>query len=112
MMPIHGSEPMPTTGDEIDTETDEVRAGSTPHIVRWVLAISLLAAIVLLTVIWVIGAGSSDQNNQSVNAEIHAAQANAGGSDNAVVSDHADQMNAATPGESQEPQNMPNKKSG
>jgi len=103
---------MPTRGDEIDTEVDEVRAGSTPHIVRWVLAISLLAAIVLLTAIWVIGAGLSDQDNQSVGAEIHAAQANAGGSDNAVVSDHANRMNAATPGESQEPQNMPNKKSG
>ncbi|HSQ96678.1 MAG TPA: hypothetical protein VLM18_11360 [Croceibacterium sp.] len=103
---------MPTRADEVDTEADEVRAGSTPHIVRWVLAISLLAAIVLLTAIWVIGAGSSDQNNQSVNAEIHAAQANASDSNNAVASDHADQSNAATPGEGQEPQNMPNKKSG
>lgn len=104
---------MPTTGDEVHTDTDDVRAGSTPHVTRWMLLFGLIGAIVLLTAIWVIGASSSDQNNQTVDAQIRAAQANqAGGKDNGVASDHADQLSAATPGASQEPQNMPNKNAG
>jgi len=101
---------MPTEGNEIHADVDDARAASTPNVVRWVLLISLFAAIVLLTAIWVIGAASSDQNNQTVDAQMRAAQDNR--HDDSVVSDQADQMNAATPGESQEPQNMPNKKSG
>jgi hypothetical protein len=101
---------MPTQGDEIHADVDQARAGSTPNVVRWVLGISLLAVIVLLTAIWVIGAASSDQNNQTADAQIRAAQQN--GQNDAVVSDHADEMNAATPGESKEPQNMPNKNAG
>jgi hypothetical protein len=34
--------------------TTEVRQGRTPHIVRYVLAISLTAAIVALAVVWVV----------------------------------------------------------
>jgi hypothetical protein len=101
---------MPTQGDEIHADVDQARAGSTPNVVRWVLGISLLAVIVLLTAIWVIGAASSDQNNQTASAQIRAAQQN--GQTDAVVSDHADEMNAATPGESKEPQNMRNKNAG
>ena len=36
-------------GDEIHETTEEARAGSTPNIVRWILVISLLAAILLLS---------------------------------------------------------------
>ena len=101
---------MQPQGDEIHTDIDEARAGSTPNIVRWVLLISLFAAIVLLTAIWVIGAWSSDQNNQTAGAQISAAHES--GQTDSIVSDHADQMNAAKPGESKEPQNMPNKNAG
>lgn len=41
---------------QLHAETDAARAGSTPHIVRWILAISLLAAIVLLSAVWISGA--------------------------------------------------------
>ncbi|HEY1125902.1 MAG TPA: hypothetical protein VGE65_09730 [Sphingobium sp.] len=41
---------------EIHKSTDDARAGSTPHIVRYVLGISLLLAIGALTTIWVSGA--------------------------------------------------------
>jgi hypothetical protein len=41
---------------EIHKSTDDARAGSTPHIVRYVLGISLFLAIGALTVIWVSGA--------------------------------------------------------
>ena len=50
---------MPTNGERIHADVDEARAGSTPNIVRWVLVISLLAAIILLTAIWVIRWSSS-----------------------------------------------------
>ena len=49
-------------GDEVHVETDEARGGSTPHIVRWILAISLLAAIALLSVIWITGAASQRES--------------------------------------------------
>jgi hypothetical protein len=52
---------MERQGEEVHIETTEARGGSTPHIVRYVLVISLLLAIGALTLIWVTGAVSSDQ---------------------------------------------------
>jgi hypothetical protein len=43
-------------GDEIHITTEEARAGSTPHIVRYVLGISLTLAIIGLSLVWIIGA--------------------------------------------------------
>jgi len=104
---------MQTNGEEIHADMEDARAASTPNVVRWVLIISLVAAIVLLSAIWIIGAWSSDQNNQTVDAQVRAAQAAGGGSHtDSVVSDHADRMNATSPGESTDPQNMPNKNAG
>jgi hypothetical protein len=100
---------MQTQGDEVHLDVDAARAGSTPNITRWVLTFSLIAVIVLLTAIWVIGAWSSDQNTQSVGAQLQASQKQARGANDSVVSDHADEMDAVTPGQSSEPQNMPNK---
>jgi len=37
---------MERRGDEVHLKTDEARAGSTPHIVRYVLAFSMLLVIV------------------------------------------------------------------
>jgi hypothetical protein len=51
-------------GDEVHLDEDEARAGSTPHIVRYVLAISLFLVIVLLSAIWMTGAimhGNSEE---------------------------------------------------
>nr|WP_166176936.1 hypothetical protein [Altererythrobacter segetis] len=101
---------MQTSGEEVHADVDEARAGSTPNVVRWVLLISLLATIVLLTAIWVIGAWSSDQNNQTADARIRAAER--GGQNDSIVSDKADRIDAAKPGESQDPQNIPNKNAG
>lgn len=55
-------------GNETHIETDEARGGSTPHIVRWILAISLLAAIVLLSIIWITGAATQSEAEGSANA--------------------------------------------
>ena len=43
-------------GDEVHLNTEEVRSGSTPNIVRWVLGISLFLAIAALSAIWITGA--------------------------------------------------------
>ncbi|MCB2047868.1 MAG: hypothetical protein KDE32_06520 [Novosphingobium sp.] len=55
-------------GTEIHVNEDEARAGSTPHIVRYVLAISLILAIAALSLIWITGAlhTSDAQDNQSI----------------------------------------------
>ena len=52
-------------GEEVEVTTTEARGGSTPHIVRYVLAISLLLAIGALSIVWMTGAASSDQPEQS-----------------------------------------------
>jgi len=51
-------------GEETHITTDEGRGGETPHIVRYVLVISLFLAIAALTLIWVTGAMTSDQPNR------------------------------------------------
>ncbi|MEO8175856.1 MAG: hypothetical protein ABI626_04260 [Sphingomicrobium sp.] len=43
-------------GDEVHLTESEASGGVQPHIVRWVLGISLLLAVALLSAIWIIGA--------------------------------------------------------
>lgn len=43
-------------GEEIHVETEDARGGSTPGVMRYVLGISLLLAIVLLSLVWIIPA--------------------------------------------------------
>jgi len=47
---------MQKLGEEVHLDVDEARSGETPHIVRYVLAISLLLAILTLSAIWMTGA--------------------------------------------------------
>jgi hypothetical protein len=47
---------MQRDGDEIQVSTEEASGGSTPHIVRYILGISLVLVIVALSLIWIIGA--------------------------------------------------------
>jgi hypothetical protein len=49
---------MQRDGDEIQVSTEEASGGSTPHIVRYILAISLLLAITALSLIWITGAAN------------------------------------------------------
>lgn len=56
---------MEQQGDEVHIQTNEARGGSTPHIVRYVLAISLLLAIAAMTLIWVTGAANTAQPEQN-----------------------------------------------
>lgn len=54
---------MERQGNEVHIHTDEARGGSTPHIVRYVLAISLVLAIAALSLIWITGALTSNPPN-------------------------------------------------
>lgn len=59
---------MENRSGQVHTSTDEARSGSTPHVVRWILGISLLAAIVLLSLVWMTGAATHD-GRESDNVE-------------------------------------------
>ena len=82
---------MHTEGNEVHETTDEARAGSTPNIVRWVLAISLLGAIVLLSIIWITGAATQSDSEEHVSVEARSqdlAEEQAAGDDtDSIVSD-------------------------
>ena len=54
---------MQRQGEEVHVETNEARSGNTPHIVRYILAISLFLAIAALSLIWITGALSSNPPN-------------------------------------------------
>ncbi len=41
--------------EDIDIDQDRARGGSTPHIVRYVLVISTVIAIGLLSIVWISG---------------------------------------------------------
>ncbi len=51
---------MPDPRRKVHIEEDDAKAGSNEGVVRWVLGISLLLAIVAMTVIWVTGALTQD----------------------------------------------------
>ena len=46
---------MERQGDEIHVNEEEASGGSQPHIVRYVLAISLLLVVALMSAIWIFG---------------------------------------------------------
>ena len=46
---------MERDGDEIHVTETEASAGSQPRVVRYVLGISLLLVVVLMSAIWIIG---------------------------------------------------------
>ena len=87
-------------GEETHFETDEARGASSPNIVRWVLGISLFAAIALLSVIWIAGAATQGEDPSGDPRE-RALQdyGSAGG----VLSGEADDLDAPKPGDTSEP---------
>jgi hypothetical protein len=46
---------MERQGDEVHVNEEEASAGTQPHIVRWVLGISLLLVTLLMSLIWIVG---------------------------------------------------------
>jgi hypothetical protein len=53
---------MERQGDEVHVSSVEARGGSTPHIVRYVLLVSLFLAIVAMSLIWMLGAVDGPQH--------------------------------------------------
>ena len=64
---------MERIGDEVHLDVEEARSGDTPHIVRYVLVISLFLAILAMSAIWITGALSQQPaKGEPVTAEEHA----------------------------------------
>ena len=85
---------MATEDHETHIETDDARGGSTPNIVRWILAISLFAAIALLSVIWITGAATQSEAERNVSYPPPAAR-ESGSSTDSIVGENADEIEAA-----------------
>jgi hypothetical protein len=47
---------MKRNGDEVELTTEEASGGTSPHIVRYILVISLTLAILALSAVWITGA--------------------------------------------------------
>jgi hypothetical protein len=66
---------MERRGEEVHTETNEARAGSTPGVMRYVLGISLALAVIAMSAVWIIPTltqgdtvDESDRSNTTVPA--------------------------------------------
>jgi hypothetical protein len=85
---------------EVHTDGDEARAGSTPHVVRWILVISTLAAIVLLSAVWMFGAATQGDIEEEANVSNMVRDTEAADADRSdidgVVSQDADRFAPAT----------------
>jgi hypothetical protein len=92
---------MQRQGEETHFETDEARGASSPNIVRWVLGISLFAAIALLSVIWISGAATRVEGRSAEEARERTLQEY--GSQGGVLAGSADEIDAAEPGETAAP---------
>lgn len=69
---------MEQQGREVHIEDDAARGGSTPHIVRYVLLISLVLAIVAMSIIWITGAlNSADDTGATADSATASMEADA-----------------------------------
>ena len=94
---------MERQGDEVHFDTDEARGASTPNIVRWVLAISLFAAIVLLSIVWMTGAATQGPVESEGTADGRERLLQEYGSRGGVLSSTADEIEAPEAGDTREP---------
>jgi hypothetical protein len=78
-------------------ETDAARGASSPNIVRWVLLVSLFAAIVLLSIIWITGAASQSEEEGTVSHEVRD-RSDIEATDS-IVGENADDLDAPEPGD-------------
>jgi len=98
---------MRNEGGEVHADTDEARGGSTPNIVRWVLGISLLAAIVLLSAIWIFGAATTDDTTHEATTSAAIREAQGTADTDGIVSEDADEFAPETPADVIEGQEAP-----
>ena len=93
--------------DEVHVDTDEARGGSTPHVVRWMLGISLVAAIVLLSAIWMFGAATQGDREEEITATGIAQdrQDDMGSDTDGILIENADELDT---GDDADPLYLPN----
>lgn len=82
-------------GDEIHIDEDEASAGAKTGVMRWVLGISLFAAIALLSAIWMFGASTQDdsEDESSLSAKIAESEEDKG--TDSIVADDFDTAEGA-----------------
>jgi len=80
---------------EVHVEADEVRGGSTPNIVRYVLIISLVLAVGLLSIIWITGALSQGDVEDEVTMQQNIEDMDSGDSTDSIIMDDQDMDGAA-----------------
>ena len=72
---------------------EEARGGSTNNIMRWVLGISLAAAIIAMSAIWIFGAASQSDAEDEANVATREAEASndqTSSTDSIVLPDNAE----------------------
>ena len=70
---------------EIHVETDEARGGSTPSIVRYVLLISLVLAVGLLSIVWITGALSQGDVEEEITMQQNIEDADSGDNTDSII---------------------------
>lgn len=65
---------MEKRGEEVHLDVENARAGSTLHVLRYILMFSLALAIVALSAIWITGALTDDNPEGGGNESAAAAQ--------------------------------------
>src|SRR4029079_14336973 len=93
-----GRTAMQRQGDETHFETDEARGASSPNIARWVLGISLFAAIALLSLIWITGAATQSKEDEYVTVPDPASDRSSLDDTDSIVGENADGLDAPDPG--------------
>ena len=87
---------MERQGEETHLDTEEARGAETTGVMRWVLGISLLLAIGLLSAIWIFGAWTQDdvESQATVSGtETETGSSDTGDSDlGSIVSQDADEI--------------------
>ena len=77
---------MEREGNEVHVDTDEARGGSESNVVRYVLIISVVLAIVVLSIIWTTGALSQgDEESRIVQEETTMQEDSVGDTDGVLV---------------------------
>ena len=85
---------MERQGDEIHIETDEARGGSSSHVVRYVLIISVVLAIAALSLIWITGALSQGDIEEEATVSGAMQDENAGRDTDSILLDSSEEGDA------------------
>jgi hypothetical protein len=94
--------PMHNEGNEVHVSDTEASGGSKEGVVRWVLVLSTLAAVVLLSAIWIFGAATQGdvEEEATVSGSIQSDSENEGNQTDSIIGEEVTEMES--PGEEPE----------